>query len=467
MSSILRVWQPSEAEPWDLARVAHLHRRAGFAPDWATIQHSLALGVGATIERILPGPAGQTGRGTLAADPEPSRTTAKDRDFEQLAGVIGEAAVGADSSDRLRAWWVYRMLMTPNPLIERMTLLWHNHFATSNDKVDDVAAMFEQNNLLRKHSLGSFRDLLPAVVKHRAMLKWLDAAANRKEHPNENLARELMELFTLGEGNYGERDVTEAARCLTGWTYRGTQFRFVPENHDTGEKTVLGHTSDMDGDALIDLLLEHPATARRIARRLCQMFFGDGVVDEPAQSALAEGIRQNDLNVGWGVETILRSELFFSEANLRSRVASPVEYVIGAARLLGMQDKPPSTLLLGAELRNLGQDLFHPPNVFGWPEGRGWINTRSIIARAKLASRLMAGKLHRGGTPVEVERLAKACGMGGSRDQIVEFYTMLIVNESQSKREDRPRNGNASSASQSPVRHVVERMLASPQNQLA
>ena len=186
------------------------------------------------------------------------------------------------------------------------------------------------------------------------MLKWLDAAANRKEHPNENLGRELMELFTLGEGNYSERDVAQAARCLTGWTIRGIEFRFVSENHDAGEKTVLGRTAAMNGDALLALLLQQPATARRIAWRLCSLFFGEDVVDEASLAELADGLRENDLSISWAVETILRSELFFSHANIRSRIASPVEYVVGAARSLEMQHEPPSTLLLGAALRNLG-----------------------------------------------------------------------------------------------------------------
>ena len=148
------------------------------------------------------------------------------------------------------------MLMTPRPLVERMTLLWHNHFATSNQKVQDVAAMYEQNNLLRKHCLGRFSEMLPAIVKHRAMLSWLDASANRKEHPNENLARELMELFTLGQGHYSEVDVVEAALCLTGWTIRSNRFESVPELHDAGEKRVLGQRGRFDGDGLMELLLK-------------------------------------------------------------------------------------------------------------------------------------------------------------------------------------------------------------------
>ncbi len=421
MDSPFSTWTPTPEEPWDLVRVAHLHRRASFTPDWTTIQRSLRDGCQVSIDRLLGHKLDEYAENVQADKSEAQ--------FEQLALTIGDAAVGASNADRLRAWWVFRMLMTPRPLVERMTLLWHNHFATSNQKVQDVSAMYEQNNLLRKHCLGRFSELLPAIVKHRAMLSWLDASANRKEHPNENLARELMELFTLGQGHYSEADVVEAARCLTGWTVRGNQFEFIPEIHDAGEKTVLGQTGRFDGDKLMELLLKKDATATRLAGRLCGMFFGEGVVDERSLSELATGLRKNDLDIAWGVETILRSRLFFSKANLRSRIAGPVELVVGTARALEMQQDPPSTLLLAAELRKLGQDLFHPPNVFGWPEGREWIHTRSVLARHGYADSLVAGKLHPSGhVPFDFTILAEKHGFGSRDEQVCEFYGLLIAN---------------------------------------
>jgi uncharacterized protein (DUF1800 family) len=422
MNPPFSTWTPTPDEPWDLVRVAHLHRRAGFTPDWKTIQQSLRDGYQESIDRLLGHKLGEP------ADHEPMDKS--EAQFEQLAMTIGDAAVGANNADRLRAWWVFRLLMTPRPLVERMTLLWHNHFATSNHKVQDVSAMYEQNNLLRKHCLGRFSDLLPAVVKHRAMLSWLDASANRKEHPNENLARELMELFTLGQGHYREVDVVEAARCLTGWTIRGNRFEFIPEMHDAGEKTVLGQSGRFDGDGLMELLLKKEPTAKRIAGRLCEMFFGEGVANEEVVAELGIGLRKNELNIAWGVETVLRSRLFFSQANIRSRIAGPVELVIGTARALEMQRDPPSTLLLAAELRKLGQDLFHPPNVFGWPEGREWIHTRSVLARHGFADSLMVGKLHPSGhSSFDVASLAKQHGFGGRHEQILEFFGLLISNQ--------------------------------------
>jgi len=405
------IWQPTRNQPWDIKRVKHLLRRAGFTPDWKTIQASLSNGVEKTIDQLLD--FGTKDKTTLQ--------------FESLAETIGEAAVGADNADRLRAWWVFRMMMTPRPLEERLTLLWHNHFATSNDKVKNVAAMYQQNRLLRFHCIGRFSELLRSVVKSPATLIWLDASANRKEHPNENLGRELLELFTLGEGNYSEHDVTEAARSLTGWTVKGLQFHDEPAYRDSGEKAILGTTQSLDGDGLLELLLKQPATARRVCWRLCQMFFGERSVDETAMQELTDGFIAHDLDLRWAVETILRSELFFSEWNIRSRVASPIEYVIGSIRCLEMSQRPPSTILLAAQLRRLGQDLFHPPNVFGWPEGRSWIDTRSVIARCNFADQLVEGYMHQIKTPLDGSRLPMQYGFANSTKQTEAFYVDLIA----------------------------------------
>ncbi len=442
-------WKPSTEQPWDMKRVRHLHRRAGFAPNWTTIQTSLQNGPDSTLISILETP--------------PSSAT---DEFEAMATTIGEAAVGSQSADRLRAWWIYRMMMTPYPLVERMTLLWHNHFATSNDKVNDVAAMYEQNNLLRNHCLGKFSDLLPAVVKHPAMLSWLDASSNRREHPNENLARELMELFTLGDGNFLEQDVPEAARCLTGWTVRGDRFQFVPEIHDSGEKVVLQHKASMDGDALLKLLLKQPATAKRIAWRLCQMFFGEGIVSELHLNELASDLYTSQLDIRRAVDRILRSELFFSDENIRSRISSPAEYMIGAIRALEMESRPPSTLILSEQFRRLGQDLFHPPNVFGWKEGRSWINTRSVLAREQFASALVAGKLGPTDSPLDVRELPRRHKDFNQQEQILQFYSELICGH-QNGVERGGDNNDAAASESAKLDRLVAGMISHPESQLS
>src|SRR5262249_40564255 len=237
-------------------------------------------------------------------------------EFEEVALAL---ARDAESAPHLKAACIYRMYGGPDPLGERLTLLWHNHFATSNEKVRDLAAMRRQNDLFRKHGRGPFGDLLVTVVHDPALLIWLDAQANRLGKPNENLARELMELFTLGIGHYTEADVKEAARALTGWTVAGATFREDAGRHDRGDKTILGRTGKWKGDDLVRMLLGHPATARRLAWRLCDWLMGEGAVGGPALDALAAGLRAHDLDVGWAVATVLRSRAFFAEKNLGSR----------------------------------------------------------------------------------------------------------------------------------------------------
>src|SRR5262249_54008103 len=220
--------------------------------------------------------------------------------------VLAGSGCAAGDPARLKAGWVYRMLFGPDPLSERLTLMWHNHFATSNLKVEDLAVMRRQNELFRALGRKPFGELLTAVVRDPALLLWLDAPANRKEHPNENLGRELMELFTIGIGHYSENDVKDAARALTGWTVLEGEFRDMPARHDDGDKTILGKKGAWGGDDLLKLLLDHPATARRLAVRICEQFMGEGAIDAAGIDALADGLRRNNLRVGWAVETVLR-----------------------------------------------------------------------------------------------------------------------------------------------------------------
>ncbi len=250
------------------------------------------------------------------------------------------------------------------------------------------------------------------MLRDPALLVWLDAQENTKGHPNENLARELMELFTVGIGHYSEDDVKQAARALTGWKLVDDETRFVPVRHDAGTKTILGRTGAFDADGLAALLLEHPATSRRLAWRLCHEFFGEGAVDKAAMEALAEGLRTHDLDIGWAVATVLRSRRFFDAPNLGNRVSSPIEYALGAVRALEMFDPSPSTPVLADWCGRLGQDLFYPPNVGGWPGGRAWITTRSAIGRANLAAALVGGESVGLSTPFDPIALAAHHGQG-------------------------------------------------------
>ena len=401
-------YTPSADVPWNLRRVVHLHRRAGFAATWGELQRDLKSGPGKSVTRLLQGDARDGGQ-------------------DAYHTVAAQLCNDASDSARLKAWWFYRMYAGPDPLGERLTLLWHNHFATSNEKVRDVAAMRRQNEIFRKRGRGPFGELLKAVVHDPALLVWLDAPANRKGKPNENLGRELMELFTLGIGNYTEEDVKETARALTGWRVKDGAFHEWAPDHDDGEKTILGKKGSWAGDGLVMILLEHPATSRRLAWRVCDWLMGEKAVSATALDALAAGLRGKALDLSWAVETVLRSRAFFAEANLGTRVVGPVEFVVGVARALERFDPPPSSLVLGEWAARLGQDLFYPPNVFGWPGGRDWLTTQAVIGRANYAVALVKGQLSARPVPLDIIALAERHGRGRDLEDVLVFSAELLT----------------------------------------
>ncbi len=409
-------YRPGASAPWDLARAWTLRRRAGFAATWGELQRDLESGPEAAVDRVLNG----TGR-----------IQGKIAEFATTADLLGDAAAIGGDIDRLQAWWLYRMLFTPDPLTERLTLVWHNHFATSQLKVQDVEAMRRQNETFRRQARGPFGDLLRAMLRDPALLYWLDAPSNRKGRPNENLARELMELFTLGVGQFSERDVKEVARALTGRTVVQGRYAVRPGWHDDTPQTILGQTDHFDGDKVADLLLQQPATARRLAWRLCQALLGENVADEPALSELAEQLRADGLHVGRAVEMILRSERFFSARNLHAQVSEPFPFVIGTVRSLERFDPPPSTLLLAEWTGRLGHELFYPPNVGGWPGGRSWLSGRSVVARANFAAALVGGRLHAGSADVaDLRSLARDHGRGKDSGDALRFFADLALGRS-------------------------------------
>ncbi len=405
-------YDPAVHGAWDLRKVVHLHRRAGFAATWGELQRDLAGGPAPSIDRLL---AGKARRDGVAED------------FARTADLLADEAAESNNVGRLKAWWVYRMFRGPDPLAERLTLVWHNHFATSNAKIGYPTAMRRQNDLFRRHGRGHFAELLTAVVHDPALLVWLDAPVNRQGNPNENLARELMELFTLGIGNYSERDVKQAARALTGWGVVHDTFRASGPDHDPGEKTILGETGRWTGDDLLRILLKHPATSRRVAWRICEWLMGEGTVGDEALDALAAGLRERDLDVGWAVGTVLRSAAFFDARNLGSRIPGPAEYAIGAARALELFAPPPSCLLLADWCARLGQDFFYPPNVGGWKGGRSWLSPQGIVGRANFAAALVEGKLASPAAKWDGLALARRHGRGREMDDLLTFYAELLT----------------------------------------
>lgn len=286
-----------------------------------------------------------------------------------------------------RAWWVMEMLHTPSPLTERMTLFWHNHFVSGQDKVPWPQTMLAQNLLLRRDALGNFGVMLHQVAKDPAMLQYLDGASNRKGHPNENFAREVMELFTLGEGHYTQKDVTEAARAYTGWGLDGqAQFVWRPGAHDNGLKTVLGKTGNFDGDQVLDLLLARPQTANLVTAKLWREFISDAP-DAGQAAAMADVFRAS----GYDIRTVLRamflSRAFWAQENKGTLTRSPVDFVIGTVRAFDIACGSPRPLV--AALNQLGQNLFEPPDVKGWRGGRSWINSSTLLVRERFVEAIL------------------------------------------------------------------------------
>ncbi len=406
-------FEPSTEQPWNRQRAAHLCRRAGF---------------GATAEEL---------DALVKRDPHEiarsfvqNATMASQLDPEADALALAMLATG--NSRNLAAWWLHRMLNSSwdgdqasetSPLLEKLTLFWHGHFATGAEKVDDAEMMFTQNRLLRRHSLGDFGMMTQEISRDPAMLIYLDSTTNRKAHPNENYAREIMELFCLGEGNYTERDIKELARCFSGWEVRRKKFRFNRYQHDTGTKTILGETGEFTGEEGVDIVLKQKALPRFIARKLIRFFvFDEPTAPEQLVEPLAKLLRQSNLHIAPVIERILASNIFYSPFAIGRKVRSPVELGIGLLRCLNG-----STNLdrVAQHLDDIGQAVFYPPNVKGWDGGRTWINTSTLLGRSNLVGELVRHEATRFGGQT-LETLAKKNGVN-SPDKLISWLGELLL----------------------------------------
>ncbi|MDQ2857907.1 MAG: DUF1800 domain-containing protein [Candidatus Eremiobacteraeota bacterium] len=300
-------------------------------------------------------------------------------------------------------WWLDRMLRTQHPLTEKMALFWHGHFATSIRKVP-AALMVQQIDLLRSAGLGNFRTLLLSVSRDPAMLVWLDNRYNNRLHPNENYAREVMELFALGLGNYTEDDVKSAARAFTGWTLdKGLAFTYKDALHDDGVKTFLGRTGAFTGENVLDIIVEQPVHQRFICRKLLEYFLYSDPEPELIE-ALAQTYALSGYDVAHTVGTLLRSNVFFSTRAYRALPKSPIEFTIGLLRFMDVRAVPPDTIYW---LRRMGQEPLAPPSVKGWDGGPTWINTATLLARFNYVNRVVgAAPLHAAFDPDAIVRRA-------------------------------------------------------------
>ncbi|MGU7773164.1 DUF1800 domain-containing protein [Burkholderia sp. MR1-5-21] len=381
-----RAQSPAMEMPLDADDALFFLSRTGFSPAPADV----ARLVGMTRAQAVADALGNVRREPVATWPDwlaelpPTRAERQALTPDQRRD---EQRARNQRYDALRAAWVNEMVVTPSPLTERMTLFWHGHFTSGQDKVPYPQTMAAQNALLRREALGNFGTLLHAVARDPAMLQYLDGASNRKGRPNENFAREVMELFTLGEGHYTQRDVTEAARAMTGWTTDPDTLRFVvrPEWHDAGDKTILGETGPFDGDGFLDVLLARPETARFIAAKLWREFVSD--TPEPRALETVTGrFRASGYEIGAALDALWSTDAFWDPRNRGVLVKSPAEFVVGSVRLFDVGYGDPQ--MLANTVRTLGQNLFYPPNVKGWPGGPTWINSSTLLARKQFVEQL-------------------------------------------------------------------------------
>ena len=400
-----------DADPLDATDARFLLTRTGFEANASEVAPYIGMTREQAVDALLAG--ARTEAGTLppawAMEPIPSVEVRRGWTQDERRDDQREQS---RRYDELRGWWVREMVTTRSPLTERMTLFWHDHFPSGEDKVHYPQLMFRQNALLRRDALGNFGDLLHAVSKDPAMLQYLDGAGSRKGRPNENFAREVMELFTLGEGHYSQRDVTEAARAYTGWTLdpNTLAYQFNPKIHDDGDKTVLGQMGAFDGDQVLDILLAQPETATFITTELWREFISE--TPDPAQVApIAERFRASHYDIKTALRGLFLSDAFWDERNRGVLVKSPAEFVVGAVRQFDIGYADQDVTPLAAQVRNFGENLFYPPNVKGWPGGENWINSTTLLARKQFIEQLFRATEAHGMHPAASN--AKTSAMSG------------------------------------------------------
>lgn len=403
---------PIAAADWNRARAAHLLERAGFGGTPEDIDAFARLTPAQAVRRLvyfegapavaLP-PFDHSGVFEAGLDPFPASrpaTTDLARDSGEALGVTVKAGgnrrmqpvvnkffywlrASKLETDRVAYWWANRMLTSPRPLQEKMALFWHGHFATNEDKVRDYRKMLNQLELFQSQGLGKFRTLMTGVAQDPAMLSFLDAAVNVKGAPNENFAREIMELFTMGVGHYSEHDIREAARAFTGWNYQGVAFHIDAAKHDGGPKDVLGQRGNYDGVQVIDIILDQPVTPRYLASKLYRHFVREDI-DPALAEELGRRLKAVDYDIAAFLEMLFMSRDFHAPESVATRIKGPVELVVSTYRKLGLTEAP-GVPDFNETTTALGQRLMHPPTVAGWAQGRSWITPGLLLERGNFA----------------------------------------------------------------------------------
>ena len=364
----LEPFRPGKDGPWDYSAAAHLARRLTFGSPRKLVQKILELGPRAAPAALL-----------------------ADRDETPEMKAVADSQRRIGSTEAIQTWWAHRMLRGNSPARDKLALFWHDHFATSDTKVRDARLMMDQVQLFLRRGPGSFHALLKEMAKDPAMLIWLDGNSNRRGEPNENFARELMELFSLGVGNYTEKDIKEAARAFTGWHVKNRRFWFNKRAHDSGPKTIFGMTGNFDGNDVLRACLEKRACAEFIAEKLFNYYLGTPVSGE-LRKALGELYLASSHNIGPLVEKLVSSREFYSVHARRSILSSPADFSIGTLRTLRATA---AAERLPKELSRMGMDILRPPSVKGWQKGRAWLNSNTLLSRYRFANSL-AGSTENG-----------------------------------------------------------------------
>lgn len=407
--------RPISPKAFDLRAARHLLNRAGFGGTPQQVAALQAMGLDGAVDFLvdyekidrshlevpqydadLMRPPTLDERRMLAeaargGNPEELRARAREE-------FLRRQAEDRAQMNRIELWWLGRMIATPRPLEEKLVLLWHGHFATNHRTVHDSYLMLKQNATFRDHAAGNFADLAHAIVRDPAMIKFLNNEKNRKEKPNENLARELMELFTLGEGNYTEDDIKQGARALTGYGISDNDFHFYSTTHDHGQKTILGKTANFDGDSFVDQILTRPQCAIWVSFKLYKHFVADVEdrerIDPAARSFVhqcADLLRDQRYELKPVLRALFKSQHFYDPSVVGNLIKSPAQFTVSAARTLGTPTRSVATLAGGMMM--MGQKLFDPPSVAGWDGGRGWVNTSTLFVRQNIAAYMLSGKL--------------------------------------------------------------------------
>jgi uncharacterized protein DUF1800 len=402
---------PITAADWTYDRAAHLLERAGFGGTPEDIARLAAMTPRQAVDALVEfqslkndlRPFDPSGIWDPGMDPFPPSRAEAVRLARERGEGLGEKvrpegsqrrlqpvvdkffyslAANSIETQRLGLWWANRMLATNRPLEEKLTLFWHGHFATGQNKTRDYRMMLRQNEMFRAQAAGTLRGLLVGILKDPGMLVYLDNGENIKKHPNENFGRELLELFSMGVGNYTERDVREAARAFTGWTNNVLEFKFDPDQHDFGDKTFLGQTGPFNGEDIIDIVLKQPVTAEFVSSKLYRYFVREDVA-QPVRASLGRTFRDSGYQLKPLLIQIFLSKDFYSQPAMATQIKSPVQLVISTYKKLGLREVP-TIPDFGRMTGGLGQSLFDPPNVAGWAGGRTWITPSTLLQRGNL-----------------------------------------------------------------------------------